>query len=48
LSPQEFYKQFKLINSTYSEFHFKDLVEIFHLPGMEKWPNMMKETTPDL
>jgi hypothetical protein len=48
LSPEEFYEKFNLINSTYSEFHFKDMLEIFHLPGMEQWPNTTEETTPDL
>ena len=48
LSPEEFYEKFNLINSTYSEFHFKDMLEIFHLPGMDQWPNTMEETTPDL
>jgi hypothetical protein len=31
-----------------TEFHFKDMLEIFHLPGMNQWPNTTKETTPDL
>jgi len=48
LSPQEFYDKFNLVNSTYSEFHFKDMLEIFHLPGMDQWPNTTGETTPDL
>jgi hypothetical protein len=48
LSPEEFYEKFNLVNSTYSEFHFKDMLEIFHLPGMDQWPNTTEETTPDL
>ena len=48
LSPEEFYEKFNLINSNYSEFHFKEMLEIFNLPGMDQWPKTMEETTPDL
>jgi hypothetical protein len=37
-----FYNKFNLIGTNvYSEFYFKELMEIFHLPGMDQWPDMV-------
>jgi hypothetical protein len=37
----EFYQEFNLISSSLSEYYFKEMKEIFHLPGMELWPKLM-------
>jgi hypothetical protein len=37
-----FYQEFNLMGSTiFSEFYFKEMIEIYHLPGMELWPKIM-------
>ena len=36
-SADEFYNEFTLTDTSYSEYHFKEMKEIFHLPGMDKW-----------
>jgi hypothetical protein len=34
----EFYQEFNLSSTSYAEYYFKEMKEIFHLPEMEKWP----------
>ena len=44
-SADEFYHEFTLTDTSYSEYHFNEMKEIFHLPGMEKW--VMVDKTVD-
>jgi hypothetical protein len=37
----EFYEEFNLISSAFSEYYLKEMMEIFHLPGMERWPELL-------
>ena len=37
----EFYQEFNLISSSLSEYYFKEMKEIFDLPGMEYWPQLI-------
>ena len=37
----EFYNQFNLDGHSFSEYYFKDMMRIFHLPGMEQWPSTL-------
>ena len=37
-----FYKEFNLVRPTvFAEFYFKEMMQIYHLPGMEIWPESM-------
>ena len=37
-----FYQEFNLEKPTvFAEFYFKEMMQIYHLPGMEDWPNVM-------
>jgi hypothetical protein len=37
-----FYKEFNLERPTvFAEFYFKEMMQIYHLPGMELWPKVM-------
>ena len=39
----EFYQEFNLVRPTvFAEFYFKEMMQIYHLPGMETWPETMK------
>jgi hypothetical protein len=43
----EFYNEFNLNKGTvFSEFYFKEMMQIFHFPGMELWPKLT--TSEDL
>jgi hypothetical protein len=42
-SVETFYKNFNLIGTPYSEFPFKDMKQIFHLEGMDNWPEMHRD-----
>jgi hypothetical protein len=37
----EFYQEFNLISSAFSEYYLKEMMEIFYLPGMERWPELL-------
>jgi hypothetical protein len=39
-SVESFYNKFNLIDTPYLEFFFKDMLEIYHLEGMDQWPAM--------
>jgi hypothetical protein len=36
----EFYKEFNLTSTSFAEYYFKEMIRIFHLPGMEDWPKL--------
>jgi hypothetical protein len=37
-----FYQEFNLGGSTvFSKFYFKEMMQIYHLPGMEEWPTVI-------
>jgi hypothetical protein len=36
----KFYEEFNLISTSFSEYYFKEMMEIFHLEGMENWPSL--------
>jgi hypothetical protein len=38
-------KKLNLVNSQFSEFHFKEMVEIVNTPGMDKWPKTLDAFT---
>ena len=38
----EFYNRFNLEGHSFAEFYLKDMMRIFHLPGMELWPRTQK------
>lgn len=40
MSAPTFYKKFLLVDTPYTEFHFKDMLEIFNLQGMDQWVEM--------
>ena len=44
-SADEFYNKFTLTDTSYSEYHFKEMKEIFNLPGMDKWIMLHKTIT---
>ena len=44
-SADEFYNEFTLTDTSYSEYHFKEMKEIFDLPGMDKWIMLDKINT---
>ena len=44
-SADEFYNEFTLTDTSYSEYHFKEMKEIFDLPGMDKWIMLHKTIT---
>jgi hypothetical protein len=44
-SADEFYREFTLTDTSYCEYHFHQMKEIFHLPGMDKW--VMLDRTDD-
>jgi hypothetical protein len=37
----QFYKQFNLDGHRFSEYYFKDMLRIFHLPAMDNWPKIL-------
>lgn len=39
------YKKLNLVDSVYSEFHFNEMVDIFHLPGMEDRPTLLQSNS---
>jgi hypothetical protein len=42
MATDEFYKEFNLEGSTvFAKFYFKEMMQIYHLPGMELWPKVM-------
>jgi hypothetical protein len=42
MSAEDFYQEFNLMGTTvFCEYCFKEMMEIYHLPGMELWPRMM-------
>ena len=41
MTEDEFYNEFNLSTSSYSEFNFKEMKEIFHLPVMDTWPELI-------
>ena len=43
VSADTFYKMFNLISTHYSEFYFRDMLEIFHLEGMDQWLEMYRD-----
>ena len=43
LSADIFYQQFNLIGTQFSEFYFSEMLEIFHLVGMDHWPEMHRD-----
>ena len=43
MSAKDVYNKLNLVDTPFSEFHFKDMVAIFHLDGMEQWPSMLKD-----
>ena len=38
---KDFYEEFNLSTSSYSEYYFKEMKEIFHLPVMDSWPELI-------
>jgi hypothetical protein len=41
-SANEFYQEFNLQKGTvFSEFYFKEMMQIYHFPGMELWPKVI-------
>ena len=36
-SADEFYHELTLTDTSYCEYHFQEMKEIFHIPGMDKW-----------
>jgi hypothetical protein len=32
-----FYEEFNLVSTSFCEYHFKDMIKIFHLEGMDDW-----------
>jgi hypothetical protein len=43
----EFYQEFNLISSSFSEYYFNEMKDIFHLPGMEYWPKLLSHGTTE-
>ena len=43
LSADSFYQKFNLIGTHFSEFYFSEMLEIFHLEGMDQWPEMHRD-----
>jgi hypothetical protein len=41
VSANEFYSQFNLDGTSFSEYYFKDMQRIFHLEGMDHWPTTL-------
>jgi hypothetical protein len=37
----QFYNQFNLDGHSFSEYYFKDMLRIFHLPAMNNWPKTL-------
>ena len=37
----QFYRQFNLDGHSFSEYYFKDMLSIFHLPPMDNWPRTL-------
>jgi hypothetical protein len=35
--PEDVYRKLNLVDTGFSEFHFKKMVNIFYLPGMDQW-----------
>jgi hypothetical protein len=41
-----FYEHFNLRGTySFSEFHFKEMIKIFHLPGMTEWSKLNSESS---
>ena len=43
VSADTFYDMFNLIGTHYSEFYSRDMLEIFHLEGMDQWLEMYRD-----
>jgi hypothetical protein len=44
----EFYQNFNLDKDiVFSEFHFKEMMQIYHFPGMEDWPKVIPSQDSD-
>jgi len=41
LPADQFYNQFNLDGHSFSEYYFKDMLRIFHLPAMDNWPKTL-------
>ena len=37
----DFYKEFNLTSSSFAEYYFKEMKEIFYLQGMDSWPELI-------
>jgi hypothetical protein len=43
--PEKTYERLNLVSSTYSEFLFKGMLQLYCLQGMDTWPKMANDPT---